>query len=215
MNAEPKPEDRKIIVMKWGDHCWLRDLSGAPELNGRHVRLDKWIDAKQRWQCTPIGWTYTEKFIGVKPKNLSSEPPQTESEAIAAPLSSTGGPQLAASLEILMKRGDELRRESLCLSNTNGASDSCLEASLRLGMCEADLLEVQLEILNLGGAREQVEQANAKLNEVQKQVNMQLELWTSAGLGMAPDYWEAPTLADEATIKADIEKYREALSSRR
>lgn len=207
------PSDRKVIAMKWGDNCWLQGLTGAPELNGKHVRLEKWIDVKQRWRCTPVGWTYMEEFIGVKPKNLSNEPPQHKEEASSSASSSMSGPQLAASLESLMKRGDELRGETIRLFNSKGASDASLEASIRLGMCQVDLLDIQVEILSKGGTRDQVKEAKAKLNQVRKETSVQLKQWRLAGYE-PPDYWEPATLADEALLKGDVQKYREALSTR-
>ena len=213
MTVAPKPDGRKIIAMKWGDNCWLRGLTGAPELNGKHVRLEKWIDTKQRWRCVPVGWTYTEEFIGVKPKNLSNEPPENKEEASSSASSSMSGPQLAASLESLMKRGEELRGETIRLFNAKGPSDASLEASIRLGMCQVDLLEIQLQILAKGGTREQVKEAKAKLNQVRKETSVQLKQWRLAGYE-PPDYWEPALLADEALVKGDVQKYREALSTR-
>ena len=214
MTAESKPEDSKLIVMKWGDHCWLRGLSSAPELNGNHVRLERWIDATQRWKCAPIGWNYTEEFIGVKPKNLSSEPLEKRGEAGAASSSSTSGPHLAASLELLMKRGHELRGEANRLLNIEKDSDASLEASLRLGMWEQDLMELQLKILTMSGTREQVKVANAKLIEVRNATALKLKQWKMLLGYEPPDYWEAATLADEVLLKGDVDKYREALSAR-
>ena len=68
------------IAMKWGDHCWLKGLAAAPHLNGRHVVLDMWLDEKQRWRVAPHGWKHSEEYIGVKPANLSNEPPARVSE---------------------------------------------------------------------------------------------------------------------------------------
>lgn len=61
--------------MKVGDHAWLTGLQGAAPLNGKHVVLHEWIEDKRRWRCQPHDWTHTEPFIGVKPQNLSNEPP--------------------------------------------------------------------------------------------------------------------------------------------
>jgi hypothetical protein len=213
MTVQSKPEDRKMIVMKWGDNCWLRDLSSASDLNGKHVRLEKWIDAKQRWQCAPIGWTYIEEFVAVKPKNLSNEPPENGGETTAASSSSTSGPQLAALLEVLMKRGHELQGQTVRLLKLEKDSDASLEASLRLGMWQEDLLKVQLQILSMGGSQEQVKQARSKLSEVRNATALKLKQWKVAGYE-PPDYWEAATLADEALLKGDVDQYRGALSAR-
>lgn len=205
-----------MIAMKWGDHCWLRNLKSAPELNGKHVRLEKWIDDKQRWQCTPVGWTYTEEFIGVKPKNLSNDPPVSSpvSSTVSSPASSsTNGPRLAASLDTLLKRGHELRSQTIRLFNTKGASDASLEAGLRLSMCQVDLLELQFEILSRGGTREQIKEANNRLKKLRKETAVQLKQWKTAGYE-SPDYWAPASLADEALLKSDVEQYREALSAR-
>lgn len=72
--------------MKFGDHCWLKGLETHPHLNGKHVTLYEWVQDKERWKCTPHGWSHTDEFIGVKPKNLSNEPPpkrDLEAEAVA------------------------------------------------------------------------------------------------------------------------------------
>ena len=112
-----------------------------------------------------------------------------------------------------MKRGDELRGETIRLFNSKGASDASLEASIRLGMCQVDLLDIQVEILSKGGTRDQVKEAKAKLNQVRKETSVQLKQWRLAGYE-PPDYWEPATLADEALLKGDVQKYREALSTR-
>ena len=64
-----------------GDDCWLVGLKGRPEINGRHVILDKWVEEKQRWRCRPIHWAFNapgrNSPIGVKPDNLTKTPPET------------------------------------------------------------------------------------------------------------------------------------------
>ena len=207
--------------MKWGDHCWLKGLQGASELNGKHVRLEEWVDDKQRWKCTPVGWSYSEEFVGVKPKNLSNEPhadnnkasSSTSSASSASSASSTNGPELVASLELLMKRGGELRGDIIKLFNSKAASDASLEASLRLGLCQTNLLEVQLEILLKGGSKEQIKDAKSKLNQSRNETAVQLKQWRLLGYNV-PDYMEPPILADEELVKSDVARYRDALSAR-
>ena len=74
--SEARPSlSATAVAMKWGDHCWLKGLQVAPHLNGKHVVLDKWMEDTGRWRCLPHGWSHTEPTLGVKPKNLSNEPP--------------------------------------------------------------------------------------------------------------------------------------------
>jgi len=65
---------QNAIAMKFGDHCWLKNLESMPALNGRLVVLDEWIDDRQRWRCRPYKWRHSEEFIGARPKNLSNQP---------------------------------------------------------------------------------------------------------------------------------------------
>ena len=65
---------RRVIAMQYGDHCWLSDLEARPDLNGHRVVLHEWVDDRQRWRCKPHGWTHTDEFIAVRPKNLANEP---------------------------------------------------------------------------------------------------------------------------------------------
>ena len=58
------------------DDAWITGLVGRSELNNRHVVVDKWIADKGRWQCYPHGWACEQKFIGVKPTNLTLTPPK-------------------------------------------------------------------------------------------------------------------------------------------
>lgn len=64
-----------MIAMKFGDNCWLKNLTGSPQLNGRRVTLHEWLDDKQRWKCRPMGWNHAMGFVAVRPKNLCNEPP--------------------------------------------------------------------------------------------------------------------------------------------
>lgn len=216
MTGESNTKPRNILAMKWGDNCWLKELTSAPELNGKQVRLDKWFDDRQRWRCSPVGWSYHEDFLAVKPKNLSANPPEpknknpTSSSSGPVSWSSMSGTQLAASLEMLMKREDKLRSEAIRLFNEKDTSRASLESSIRLGMCQIDVLEVQLEILTRGGSRDQVKQAKSNLDKIHNANAVHMKQWKLAGYE-AVNYWEPPMYADEVFLKKDVENYRKAL----
>ena len=200
-----------VTVMKYGDHCWLRGLQSDAELNGKHVRLEKWVDDKQRWLCSTIGWTYTEDFIGVKPRNLCSEPPTISSSVASS--SHTNGVELATSLEALMKRAEELRGDTIRIFNAKCHNDAALESCLRLSLCQVDLMETQMKILSRSGSKEQVKQAKINLDRIRAEAAVQLKQWRVSGRD-DPDYWEAPIFIDEALLQSDVERYRGALSVR-
>jgi len=207
------PLGRKIIAMQYGDHCWLKGLSSNPELNDRQVRLELWINDKERWKCTPVGWKYPPKFLAVKPRNLSDEPPESPSRTSCDASSSEDGGKLAALLEMLLKRASELRADSIRLFNAKDTSDVSLESCVRLGLCQVDLMEVQLQILSKGGTKEQVKQCKAKLSMVRAETAAQLKKWKVSGYPV-PDYWETPTLVEEALLARDVDRYRGALGPR-
>lgn len=210
-------ESKKITVMKYGDHCWLKDLKSSQELNGNHVRLEKWVDEKQRWLCSTIGWTYSEEFIGVKPRNLSSEPPTESSmssnSSCAAGSSFTNGVALATAVDALMKRYEELRGDVIRVFNAKCHNDASLEACLRLSLCEVDMLDAQLKILLRSGSKDQVKQAKINLDKIREAAAAQLKQWRCIGRE-DPDYWDSPVLVNEALLQSDVNRYREALSVR-
>lgn len=63
-------------VLRPGDDAWIKELKSRPELNGKHVVLNQFIEERGRWQCMPQGWHFDEdEYVGLKPTNLSFEPP--------------------------------------------------------------------------------------------------------------------------------------------
>ena len=63
-------------VLRPGDDAWIKELKSRPELNGKHVVLNQFIEERGRWQCMPAGWHFDEdEYVGLKPTNLSFEPP--------------------------------------------------------------------------------------------------------------------------------------------
>lgn len=71
--ASPAPV-RTMLAMKFGDHCWIKNLESRPDLNGYRVVLWEWVDAKQRWRCKPQDWKHGEEYLAIRPKNLSKDP---------------------------------------------------------------------------------------------------------------------------------------------
>lgn len=61
--------------MKFGDNSWLCQLEKQPDLNGRRVVLQEWLQERQRWKVIPHGWTANVDTLAVRPKNLSNTPP--------------------------------------------------------------------------------------------------------------------------------------------
>ena len=62
-----------------GDDAWLTGLTARPDLNDKHVMLNKWIEEKGRWQCLPMHWPLNlkgrEDSIAIKAINLTKTPP--------------------------------------------------------------------------------------------------------------------------------------------
>lgn len=66
--------------MKRGTVCILKNLKNVPELNGRKVKINKYIAKKERWRVLLIGTPTSadvlqnpsSKYLGVKEENLHS-----------------------------------------------------------------------------------------------------------------------------------------------
>lgn len=71
--ATAAPE-RTMLAMQFGDHCWIKNLESRPDLNGHRVVLRQWADGKQRWRCEPQSWNHSDKYIAIRPRNLSKDP---------------------------------------------------------------------------------------------------------------------------------------------
>lgn len=78
-----KPVAVPTAVYKRNDDVWIKDLKSRPELNGKHVIVDKWIEAKGRWQCHPYGWSFDMPYIGLKPINMTKGEGATMEECLA------------------------------------------------------------------------------------------------------------------------------------
>lgn len=70
----PAAPERTMLAMQFGDHCWIKNLESRPDLNGHRVVLRQWADAKQRWRCEPQSWNDSDKYIAIRPRNLSKDP---------------------------------------------------------------------------------------------------------------------------------------------
>lgn len=132
---------RRMIAMRFGDHCWLKGLTARPSLNGKHVVLRQWHDERQRWECEPEGWTtHDGKTLAVRPANLASEPP-TRTESNDSRLA------LGKRLEELMQREGELRQEKENKDARGEPPAYAVMTDLKYHLCAKELAEVQLDLL--------------------------------------------------------------------
>jgi hypothetical protein len=135
------PGGRKLVAMRFGDHCWLKGLTARPTLNGKHVVLRQWHDDRQRWECEPEGWTtHDGKTLAVRPANLDSEPP-TCTESAESRLA------LGKRLEELMQREGELRQEKENKDARGEPPAYTVTTDLKYHLCAKELAEVQLDLL--------------------------------------------------------------------
>ena len=71
--------ERGPTYFKPGDDAWLTGLQARPEINGKHVMLEQWVDSRQRWRCLPMHWPSNipdrDEPIGIKLATLTKTPP--------------------------------------------------------------------------------------------------------------------------------------------
>lgn len=159
-----------MISMRYGDHAWIKGLKTNSSLNGKHVTLYDWRDDTQRWRCAPVGWKHSHEHVSVRPRNLSSEPPEPDA----------GGAKTyaAARLVSLMNREQELS------ARTSPAD------ILRRQLCTLKLLEVQMQLFEQQHDRKDLaQQARERLLAHAALVTKATGEWLEGGRAL-PDFWD-------------------------
>lgn len=198
-----------LIAMKFGDHCWIKNLTKDTTLNGKHVVLQAWAGDAQRWRCHPVGWEHTNEFVSVRPRNLTNTPPNPSpnpSPNSNPSLSSAQASVLAARLMTLMQRESDLR-ERVSDGNVGLGSHLCHK------LCQQALLVAQVDVLKLRGDPKLSIAAQEKLDTHISAMAPLQEAWAARG-GEKIDFWNynmEDDVEDDPALKAWISQRKARL----
>lgn len=182
-----------LIAMKFGDHCWIKNLTKDTTLNGKHVVLQNWVADAQRWRCHPVGWEHTNEFVSVRPRNLTNTPSDSMSQDSLPPAQAS---VLAARLMTLMQRESDLRERM----------SSGLGSRLCHKLCQEALLMAQVDVLKLRGDPKLSSAAQEKLDTHLGTMAPLQEAWAAQG-GAAIDFWSDDDAEDDPAEDAALQAW--------